>query len=475
VLFSCTFDIVQPTDQDTWFDPILDHDTPLFIDPFLIFSNPFPPFDKAHGKIVHFFDQAFQLAAKTVSPSGVRYRKLLEMLLFPEVPELCLGYSGPRGTDGSGSGRGFSKVIADGIFESIRAGIIHVEHFEEIGLLHEGIGCDRISDAVANILKRELVDYTRQVCERHNLHPQSLPVRNLNFNTDTLRWESAKAELPRNPYSGHPVLLVPERFLRELPTINPDDFWGYLWDNENERLRDDFGYEVKSHVNKHEIIKIATANLDWVQDYTGYVENRQAQPYDLDQDPGGLYQWHQASLQFVTANPIHLIQPTNLKGFLSALETLVAQYKHYVEQEGGWRLLWNDDQTPKRETAGQLLFHGIVKHYCRANDVDLSREVETGRGPVDFKFSHGYYNRALLEVKLANNSRFWNGILRQTPTYLDAAEVSHGFVVVIAHSQRDFDRLGDIHEAIRARNERLSWHIRPIIVDATPKPSASKL
>jgi hypothetical protein len=474
LLFSEHFPIGRITSHDSWFDPILDHDTKLFIDPFLIFSNPRPPFEGAHAKIIRFFDAAFHLAAQTTGRGGVRYRKLRQMLLFPEASELCLGYTAAS-TSGSGSGYGFSQVIAEGIFESIAAGIVRVEHFEEIGLLHEGIGCDRISDITANILKGELAEYTRQVCARHRVATERQLLRNGRFDFGALRWENTDRLVPRNPMSGRPLLLVPYQFLRTLPTINPDDFWDYLWSNENERMRDDFGFEVKSKVRKHDIIRIARENRFLVQQYLEELEERGGKCYDLGSDPQGLYQWDRAAFLYVRSHPQRLPTPRSRNQFLSILRTIVEQFKHFVEEEGGWRLLWNDTGTPKPEGAAQLLFQGIVKHYCRANDVDVSREVETGRGPVDFKFSAGYRSRALLEVKLASNSRFWNGLTKQVPTYLDAAEVRDGFVLVVVHTEDQYKRLGNIQEAIRARNDSLSWTVTPLIVDATRKQSASKL
>jgi hypothetical protein len=122
VLFSRNFRI-QRAPRQGWFNPILDHDTDLFIDPFLIFKDQRRgEFANAHAKIIRFFNRAFHLAAESGGRSGLRYRKLLSMLVFPEVRELCLGY-GQNTTSGSGTGRGFSGVITAGIYDSIAAGI----------------------------------------------------------------------------------------------------------------------------------------------------------------------------------------------------------------------------------------------------------------------------------------------------------------------------------------------------------------
>lgn len=237
MLFSHHFGI-ERADDEIWFDPILDSDTDLFIDPFLIFRQPVAPFETAHDGIIRFFNRAFELAALIGGRrAGPRYERLLRVLSFPEPKELCLGYT-ESGTSGSGAGRGFSRVIAAGILQSIAQDILDVSHFEEIGLLHEGIAQDRISDITANILRPQLVAYTQEVASRHGIECQRVPLRNAAFDLNGMRWVDAYSVLPKNPFSGRAVLLVPRIFLRQLPTINKDAFWAYLW---NKRTRNDEG------------------------------------------------------------------------------------------------------------------------------------------------------------------------------------------------------------------------------------------
>jgi len=38
----------------------------------------------------------------------------------------------------------------------------------------------------------------------------------------------------------------------------------------------------------------------------------------------------------------------------------VGQFKIFIEDHEGWRLLWNDDKTPKKEIAFQALLSGIL-------------------------------------------------------------------------------------------------------------------
>jgi hypothetical protein len=88
------------------------------------------------------------------------------------------------------------------------------------------------------------------------------------------------------------------------------------------------------------------------------------------------------------------------------IQRLIDQFKLFIEEQSGWKLLWNDDGTDKPEEAAQLLFRGIVQYYCIANNIVIDREVEIGRGPVDIKFSNGYSVAASSNVPTASTLIF---------------------------------------------------------------------
>ncbi len=123
-----------------------------------------------------------------------------------------------------------------------------------------------------------------------------------------------------------------------------------------------------------------------------------------------------------------------------------------------------------------MLFLGIVKHYCRANNIDISKEVNIGRGPVDFKTSHGYSFRALLELKLAKNSKFWNGFDRQLHKYQEAEGISIGYFIIVVFSEKDVKKVLDLQQRIRDINDKTGYTIKSCIIDAEyAPPSASRL
>lgn len=474
MLFSQSFGII-PSRKDDWFDPVLSLDTPLFLDPFLLYEEEKGVFEGSHREIIRFFDSVFQLIAKSGgNKESLRYQKVLDILLFPEVEELCLGFA-TKGTKGSGTGRGSSRTIASALWAAIQAGLVEIRHFEEIGILHEGIGADRISDITAGILRRRLVAYTNAICRRHKVPVQTFRYQHGYYDFEQERWRPIKVELPYNSHSNKAVLLVPRHYLKTLPTINAEDFWDYSYTNQNEIIRNEFNYDVSRGVSKRNIVELARRHPELLQAYVGEAEKRAAEPYDFDRDDKGLIQWYTVSESYVTQHPLTL-PVKSLPGFLNAINRMVLEYQHFVQENAGWKLLWNDDGRNKSEKAAQLLFLGIVKHYCRANDIDISPEPNIGRGPVDFKVSKGFNLRALFELKLARNTHFWNGIEKQLPAYLKAEQINYGTFVVIIFSDRDLERMSEIQTVVAAVNKKAGVRMTALLVDARrEKPSASKL
>lgn len=466
---------ITPTQADNWFDPVLSVDTPLFIDPFLIYDQERGVFRGSHAEILRFFKQMFTLIAKSAgNKQSARYRKAVEDLIFPEVAELCLGYT-QSGTKGAGSGRELGRLMAGAIWDAIHAGLNNIDHFEEVAILRENIGPDRISDATGNLLRYRLATYTEQVCRRHRIPVQRVRYRRGRYNPGRQRWVPCTFALPMNPYNQKPVLLVPEYYIRDLPTLDPTDFWEYCTDFEAESLRTELNLDITQNVPKSKIVEIARKHINWVTDYVRYREQRKSKPYNITRDPKGFVRWYEITQKFCGKYPKELsIDSQN--AFLEAVDSLAAAFRHFVEENAGYKLLWNDNGTSRSERAAQLLFLGIVKHYCAANDIDVSPEPNIGRGPVDFKVSRGYRLRALLELKLAKNTKFWDGARNQLPAYLKAEKVKHGYFVVILYTDNDLERVRRIKRIIGDVNRQGRVLLKNIEVDATPdKPSASRL
>jgi hypothetical protein len=155
----------------------------------------------------------------------------------------------------------------------------------------------------------------------------------------------------------------------------------------------------------------------------------------------------------------------------------VRQFRLFVEQQGGWELLWDSSGKDKPEHAAQLLFRGIAQNYCRASNISLDPEVNLGRGPVDFKFSTGYRQRVHLEIKKLHNGKFWNGLEAQLPSYMTSDEVSDGWFIAVRYRDNKSaqKRIMELEARVGKLATTKQFNLRYAVIDARPKESASKL
>lgn len=346
MLFSEQFNVTM-TGADDWFNPILFTDTKLFIDPFLILNDEKGAFMGSHAEIVQFFDFVFKLIAKSSGNVATReWQHAIVLLELGEVHELCIGYTG-SGTRGAGSGRGMATQIARGLLAAVRQGVAKLEHFEEVQIFEEGIGADRISDATASILRSRLARYTEAVAERHRVPTQEIRYLRFYFDPTSGRWHAQRYKLPLNPYTNDPILLVPKDYLRALPTINPGDFWDYCFNTENEIIIREFGDEISRNVDKATFVQFAKRHPDLRERYVKSKELEGGEAYDLRTDPHGYYQPFFGGRGWASSHPVHCSIET-ADDLFQAVFPFAERFRNYVENNEGWRLLWNDDETPKK-------------------------------------------------------------------------------------------------------------------------------
>gem|GEM_PF-609552 len=461
---------VEYTSECDWFNPILGNDTRLFIDPFEIYAET-GDWSGAHAEVIAHFQRAMEMLAPVIDrPSSPAYQVVAELVRFPEPPYFGFGYV-EDGQDGAGGGRGLAARIVKAMTIAIREGLQDISHFEELAVLVPLIGPDRISDTMCNILGERFVRYTERVCAELGVPCEHAVVPHMAYDTKRLKWVPVEGMLPINPVSHRPLLLTPKRFLDELPTMNPDDWF----DHNAEHLRARWNLDLNQRLSRPDIVKAAQAEPLLVRQWAQAKQPSDGKPYDVDTDPVGLHNWLELSQRYVASNPLSLAISSNedLMGFI---EECVKSFKHFVEQEGGWVLLRNDDTgEPKREESIQLLFKGVVQNHCRAAGVMLDREVEVGRGPVDFKFSKNLAARALLEVKKMSHKRFWDGLENQLVIYMEADQAEAGWFlpVMLTDTKNEQRRLADMPARIAAARHETGFDLRAIAVDGRRPKSAS--
>ena len=171
----------------------------------------------------------------------------------------------------------------------------------------------------------------------------------------------------------------------------------------------------------------------------------------------------------------HIERQQTPEDLLAISMEICNSYKSLIEDNRLYRLLYNDDNTPKDETAAQLLFFTVAKGYCQQYDIDLNRESDPGIGKLDFKLSVGDKSKVIIEMKLSTNKKIYHGYEKQLPAYMRAEETKYGIFLVIQLNKTIEPQLAQILEANDKVKDNPDTSIKLVCIDATPRPSASNI
>ena len=157
------------------------------------------------------------------------------------------------------------------------------------------------------------------------------------------------------------------------------------------------------------------------------------------------------------------------KPWRSYAECLVrARYfKAYIEDNDGY-LLFNRAGRPFANEKELQLAFGLV--WC-GTDFDINREVNNGRGPVDFKVSFGAGDKSLIEFKLASNKALKRNLEKQVAIYEAANRTWTSVKVIVIYTPAEQRKVEKV-----LRELSLTGAESIVLIDARRdnKPSASK-
>lgn len=140
--------------------------------------------------------------------------------------------------------------------------------------------------------------------------------------------------------------------------------------------------------------------------------------------------------------------------------------KDVIELKGGHRYFYVNDEPVRREVDLQLLF----RLTWFGTTADVSREVNDGRGPVDFKVSRGAFDKSRVEFKLASNSKLKRNLQRQLEIYKAASDAPHGFKVIVYFTDGERDKVVNILTDLEMLDRD-----EIVLIDARPdKPPGSR-
>jgi hypothetical protein len=140
--------------------------------------------------------------------------------------------------------------------------------------------------------------------------------------------------------------------------------------------------------------------------------------------------------------------------------------KQIVENQDGYKYLWNDNQPIASERDLQLLY----KLTWYATPYSADSEVNNGRGPVDFKISMGSKDSTLIEFKLAKNTKLKQNLEKQLEIYQKASSTKNGIKVVFFFTEEEHSPVKGILKELKLEDDE-----NIVLIDARNdnKPSAS--
>ena len=462
ISFTDAFGVDKKLFEETGaFDPILNVDSKLFIDPALLPETSCPEFVGAWEEMEHFFSGIIALLRNADADIHRFWKKADKKLTFKEIRGTCLGYS-ERSIAGNSIGPRLRKQILRAVKDLDDAGANDPIIFEMIGVFEEGVGCDRISDLLTYKLIDRICRFTVRVMGECNFAGPTISHR--------------EHLLPLSPFSDTPVLLLPKDILHPLPLAKKFEDLAEVC-RENERVRDNvnkwFKFDGGAKPSKKDIFDHMRKDEEFRAAYIQAYKDAEARKYDFSSDPDGEIIWYESGKTLASQYPLWLsAQSKNKQSLYDIVRKITLHFKRLVESEGKWELLFNEDRiTPRKERTSQHLFASIASAYCVANDIDMSPEANSGNGPVDFKFSTGYSKKVLVELKLSSNTQLNHCIDKQIPIYMKQEDADKAIYLLI--NTGNDKKVKAFRELYNDLDTPTKKKIELIVVDAKPKKSAS--
>jgi hypothetical protein len=463
------------------FDISVASDLPLFVDPFLLFNSDKKKYQQLHDEILRYLaflrDEADQDLDDGLINSWYR---------FKEVKQNWLGYT-LFGNEGQGLGTEFAHALNDALAvifsdfgdETITLG----SHLEKLCLIKPGVGKDNISDFTTNLIKGFLASYTQTFARKHldDSVCDTFSVERAIFSYRTKTWKTKEYYLPR--LRSDYVLLTPADLLtrddtwishkdmldkfRRLPRAVPNE---QLRAQINRYFRDQLPRGATAKERREAAQKTISRYPALIDYYIRLQEDNGGQASAVSADKVAdtrrvLVDQVRRAIKDLEDRTDFYARPWKTS-YAECLER-ARFFKSYIEDNDGYRLLNRDGKPFSSESEVQIAF-GLV--WCKS-DFDLNREVNNGRGPVDFKASFGSGDKSLIEFKLGSNTQLKRNLQKQIDIYEKANRTHTSVKVIVSYTAEQQARVDKILKELKLQGDEAI-----VLIDARwdNKPSASK-
>lgn len=218
-------------------------DTPLFLDPYFISKRTSEITEEGLESIQSFFKLLIIYLKTNQLDETIQ---LMEHV--GEINDIHLGLSKNK-SQGKGIGKDDTLRLIESLKNSkaLETGLI--ENLEDCRLFIDNIGKDKISDLCANLIKKQLIDYTIDQCNLWNIPLQEAP-SGFYWDSISRKW-TQDLKCKRLIIDGKPILLVPKEFVSYSNAYCTEKYIQHFVLNfyQNEHLRLDTAL-VKKKVDK---------------------------------------------------------------------------------------------------------------------------------------------------------------------------------------------------------------------------------
>lgn len=490
LFFSEVFEVDRTIlDEYGAFDVSLATDLPLFIDPFLLFNSEKPDYRRLHAGIIGYL----RFLRDKSSGANLDVGLVNRLYSFHEVSQTWLGFS-QTGNRGLGLGVDFARSLSSnlaGIFskfdsESITLG----SHLEKLCLISNGVGRDKISDFVTNLILGYLASFTERFAVQYldTKRTKAFAINRSQFNYTTESWVTRVYQLPI--YQNEYVLLTPKDILSKDDTwINRSDV-ARDYDDVVDAIPDEqLRAEINNYFDKvlpstsreetraqkqpteQERLKaiwdVARHYPELLDYYIRYKEDRGDVATSIsDQDVRDSEQLYLEQFGALALSIDGLPTSGIPVDSFGAASARVQYMKNIIENNDGYRDFYVDGKPVKTEAD----LHILYKYTWFGSGFDVNHEVNNGRGPVDFKVSYGSHDKTLVEFKLATNTKLEQNLQNQLPIYEAANSTKKSIEVIFFFTEKGEDRVRRIMDKLKLfESDSL------VLIDARAdnKPSAS--
>ncbi len=482
--FSDAFDVSEEDlEKFGAFNISLVTDLPLFIDPFLLFNSDKPEYQELHDQMIRYL--RFLRAKSEAEKINVALIK--SWYCFSEVKQNWLGFC-EQGNLGRGLGRDFADALNVNLVHVFRnfgkERITRGSHIEKLCLIKSGVGRDMISDFTTNLIKDYLLRFTEGFARKHidaDLR-QRRSVSRARFDYSLERWMPGTYELP--VFEGDYVILTPRDILTMDETwINRSDMIHRFEDIpatiDNDQLRaqiNNYFYSVIPKKREPTKEEYGRAISDTLSRFPAIIDY-----YIRMKEDTGDQAVANSAIKVSESDRLYIKQFGHLASLLyqyTAFYTVpgttreetrqkIDFFKDVIENKGGHHIFYINGQPIRKEADLHILFR-LVWH---GTPSDVSREVDDGRGPADFKISRGSADKTIIEFKLASNPQLKRNMQKQVEIYKKASDAKTGFKVVVFFTEEEEIRVRGVLQELGLLNNP-----NVILIDARQdnKPSASK-